>query len=145
MLTIICITILAYAIMGKDIKPMLEKVKNVDWRGKIAGLTDKIRNYAMRAGRVAAKPVLQLWYVLNDANTTSAEKALIYGAIVYTIMPASFIPRRLFGLFGVLDEGAAILYVYKKVKSKITPEIQAQVDATLDRWFTEYANYEIIE
>lgn len=144
MLTIICLTILAYAIMGKRIEPLLEKVKNTDWRRKIDDLTDAVRKYSLRAGRIAAKPVLQFWYVLNDAETTTAEKTLIYGAIIYTVMPVSILPRRLFGLLGVLDEGVAVMYVYNKIKSKITPEIDAKVEATLDRWFTEYAIYEII-
>lgn len=34
MLTIICITVLAYFIMGKDFSSFLEKVKNIDWREK---------------------------------------------------------------------------------------------------------------
>lgn len=145
MLTIICLMILAYTIMGKSFGPLLEKLNNVDWRRKINDLTETIKRYSLRVGRVAAKPVLQFWYVLNDAETTATEKALIYGAIAYTVMPASLIPRRIFGLLGVLDEGAAIVYVYKKVKSKITPEINAKVDATLDRWFTEYVRYEVVE
>ena len=145
MLMILCLTILAYAIMGKSFGPLLEKLNNVDWRRKINDLTDTLKRYSLRVGRVAAKPVLQFWYVLHDAETTTTEKALIYGAIAYTVMPASLIPRRIFGLLGILDEGAAVLYVYKKVKSKITPEINAKVDATLDRWFTEYARYEVVE
>lgn len=145
MLTIICLMILAYTIMGKSIESLLGKINKVDWRRKINDLTETIKRYSLRVGRVAAKPVLQFWYVLNDAETTTTEKALIYGAIVYTVMPASLIPRRLFGLLGVLDEGVAIVYVYKKVKSKITPEINAKVDAMLDRWFMEYARYELVE
>lgn len=145
MLTIICLTILAYAIMGKSFGPLLEKLNNVDWRRKINDLTDMVKRYSLRVGRVAAKPVLQFWYVLSDAKTTTTEKALIYGAIAYTVMPASLIPRRIFGLLGILDEGAAVLFVYKKVKSKITPKINAKVEATLDRWFTEYARYEVVE
>lgn len=145
MLTIICLMILAYTIMGKSIESLLGKINKVDWRRKINELTETIKRYSLRVGRVAAKPVLQFWYVLNDAETTTTEKALIYGAIAYTVMPASLIPRRIFGLLGVLDEGAAVLYVYKKVKSKITPEINAKVDAMLDRWFTEYTRYEVVE
>ena len=145
MLIILCLTILAYAIMGKSFGPLLEKLNKVDWRCKINDLAETIKRYSLRVGRVAAKPVLQFWYVLRDSETTTTEKALIYGAIAYTVMPASLIPRRIFGLLGVLDEGAAVLYVYKKVKSKITPEINAKVDAMLDRWFTEYTRYEVVE
>ena len=145
MLTIICLMILAYTIMGKSIESLLGKINKVDWRRKINDLAETIKRYSLCVGCVAAKPVLQFLYVLRDSETTTTEKALIYGAIAYTVMPASLIPRRIFGLLGVLDEGAAVLYVYKKVKSKITPEINAKVDAMLDRWFTEYTRYEVVE
>lgn len=32
----------------------------------------------------------------------------------------------------VLDEGDAVLFVYKKIKNKITPEINAKVDCTYE-------------
>ena len=34
MTTIICITILAYCILGKDIKVLMEKIGDVDWKRK---------------------------------------------------------------------------------------------------------------
>lgn len=137
MLTILCIMILAYTMLGKRIEPLLERVKNIDWRRKIDDLKDTVRDYSLRVGRIAAKPLLQLWYVLNDAETTTSEKVLIYGAIAYIVMPVSIIPRRLYGLLGIMDEGAALIYVYKKIKSKITPEINDKVEDTLDRWFPD--------
>ena len=36
-----------------------------------------------------------------------------------------------------------MLYVYKKIKEKITPEINAKVKETLDEWFG--VEYEMIE
>ena len=53
MLIAISLLILAYMIMGKDVSRLLEKVKNVDWRGKITALMDKLRPWALKAGRVA--------------------------------------------------------------------------------------------
>ena len=41
MLIIICITVLAYFIMGKDFSSLLEKVKNIDWREKADELFKK--------------------------------------------------------------------------------------------------------
>lgn len=67
MLTIICITILAYWIMGKEIDSLLKKVKNYDWRGKINELYIKIRPYALKAGRTATRPLLQFYYVMVDS------------------------------------------------------------------------------
>ena len=143
MLTVICITLLAYCILGKDIRSLLERIKEVDWKGKSKELFDKLRPYALKAGRVAARPMLQFYYVMTDENTPTLDKALVYAAIIYTISPVSLIPSAVYKLLGVLDEGAAVLYVYKKVKARITPEINAKVDGTLNEWFgVEYVQVE---
>ena len=135
MLTVICITLLAYCILGKDIRSLLERIKEVDWKGKSKELFDKLRPYALKAGRVAARPM-----------TSTLDKALVYAAIIYTISPVSLIPSAVYKLLGVLDEGAAVLYVYKKVKERITPEINAKVDDTLDEWFgMEYVQVEEVK
>jgi len=135
MLTIICITIFAYWIMGKEINSLLEKVKNYDLCDKINELYTKIQPYALKTGRVVTRPLLQFYYVMVDKKTTTLDKVLIYAAIIYTILPVSLIPSVVYHLLGVLDEGAAIVYVYKKIKDKITPEINAQVENTLNEWF----------
>lgn len=146
MLTVICITLLAYCILGKDIRSLLERIKEVDWKGKSKELFDKLRPYALKAGRVAARPMLQFYYVMTDERTSTLDKALVYAAIIYTISPVSLIPSAVYKLLGVLDEGAAVLYVYKKVKERITPEINAKVDDTLDEWFgMEYVQVEEVK
>lgn len=134
-ITIICITILAYAIAGKDINKQLDKLKGVDWKAKSSDVFGKIGNYAKKAGRVATKPLLQLYYVLTMGETTTLEKALIVGAILYTIMPFSLISVKAHKILGMLDEGLAVVYVIKKVQNKITPEIDAKVEETLNAWF----------
>ena len=135
MLITISLLILAYLIMGKDIKPLLERVKNIDWRGKINALMDKLRPWAVKLGRAATRPLLQFYYVMDDENTSTLDCVLIYAAIIYTISPVSFLPSAVYRFLGVLDEGAAILYVYNKVKDKITPEINVKVEDTLNAWF----------
>lgn len=135
MSTILCITILAYLIMGKDIKNLVDEAKSIDWRQKTSSLLDSIRPYALKAGRVVARPLLQFYYVLDDDKTSTLDRALIYAAIVYTISPVSILPSAVYKLLGVLDEGAAVMFVYKKVKDNITPAINARVDHTLNDWF----------
>ena len=135
MLITISLLILAYLIMGKDIKPLLERVKNIDWRGKINALMDKLRPWALKAGRVATRPLLQFYYVMDDDNTSTLDRVLIYAAIVYTILPMDFIPSVIYKFLGILDDGVAMLFVYKKIKDKITPEINAKVEDTLNEWF----------
>ena len=143
MLITISLLILAYLVMGKDISGLLEKVKNIDWRGKINALMDKLRPWALKAGRVATRPLLQFYYVMDDDNTSTLDRVLIYAAIIYTIIPMDFLPRSVFKFLGVLDDGVAMLYVYKKIKNRITPEINAKVEDTLNEWFG--VEYELIE
>lgn len=134
-ITIICITILAYAIGGKDISKQLKKLDGVDWKSKSTDIFGKIGQYAKKAGRVATKPLLQLYYVLTMGETTTMEKALIVGAVLYTVLPFTLISFKAHKILGMLDEGIAVLYVVKKVQHKITPEINAKVEGTLNEWF----------
>ena len=143
MLITISLLILAYLIMGKDIKPLLERVKNIDWRGKINALMDKLRPWALKAGRVATRPLLQFYYVMDDDNTSTLDRVLIYAAIVYTILPMDFIPSVIYKFLGILDDGVAMLFVYRKIKDKITPEINNKVETTLNEWFG--VEYELVE
>ena len=143
MLITISLLILAYLVMGKDISGLLEKVKNIDWRGKINALMDKLRPWALKAGRVATRPLLQFYYVMDDDNTSTLDRVLIYAAIIYAIIPMDFLPRSVFKFLGVLDDGVAMLYVYKKIKNRITPEINAKVEDTLNEWFG--VEYELVE
>ncbi len=142
-MTAICILILAYMILGKDVKPLLEQVKNVNWRGKMNALMDKLRPWALKAGRTATRPLLQFYYVMNDDNTSTLERLLIYGAIAYTILPMDFVPSVVYKFLGILDDGVAMLYVYKKIKDRITPEINLKVEDTLMEWFG--VEYELVE
>ncbi len=139
----ISLLIFAYLIMGKDVSGLLEKVKNVDWRGQINSLLDKLRPWALKAGRAAARPLLQFYYVLDDDNTSTLDRVLIYAAIIYTILPCDLVPSAVYKFLGVLDDGATMLYVYKKIKNRITPEINAKVEDTLNEWFS--VEYEMVE
>lgn len=143
MLITISLLILAYMIMGKDISGLLEKVKNIDWRGKINALMDRLRPWALKTGRVATRPLLQFYYVMDDENTSTLDRILIYAAIIYTILPMDFIPSVVYNFLGILDDGVAMLFVCKKIKDKITPEINAKVEDTLNEWFG--VEYELIE
>ena len=79
---------------------------------------------------------------MKDEKTSTLDRILVYAAILYTVSPVSLIPSAVFKVLGVLDEGAAVLYVYKKVKERITPDIDMKVEDTLNDWFG--VEYEII-
>ena len=142
MLTI-CLLIYLGLILGSPIMLLVDKLKDVDWRKKFAEMRDSITTYAKKAGRVAARPLLQFYYVVTDSETTTMEKAMIYACIAYVVMPFSLLPRVAYKLLGIMDEAAAVLFVYAKIKDKITPAINNKVEDTLDRIFG--AEYSVIE
>lgn len=143
MLIAISILVLIYLISGKDVKPLIEKVKSIDLKKKIKSLIEKLRPWALKVGRVAARPIMQFYYVMDDSKTSTLDKVMIYGAIVYIIIPHDLLPRSVFKLIGVLDDGAAALYVYRRIKDRITPEIRLRVEERLDEWFG--VDYELVE
>ena len=75
-MTVICIMILIYLVMGKDVSSLLNKVKEVEWRSKINALMDKLRPWALKAGRVATRPLLQFYYVMDDDETSTLDRWL---------------------------------------------------------------------
>ena len=143
MLITISLLILAYMIMGKDVKPLLEKVRKIDLTGKIKDLKERMHPWAVKVGRAAARPLLQFYYVMDDEQTSTLDKVLIYAAIIYTIVPVDFIPKAVYKVLGVLDDGVAVFYVYKKIKARITPDVEAKVEETLNDWFG--VEYELVE
>ena len=135
MIITLCILLLAYHLIGKPVGRLLDRLRNVDWKTPFALLWDKLKTYALRAGRVATKPILTFYYVMHQTETTTLEKALIYGAIAYIIIPSDLLPRRTLSILGILDDAAVIAYVYKKISNKITAEITNEVNDALDQWF----------
>lgn len=134
MLITISILILAYTILGKDISRLLEKVKDVDWKGKANVVWTKLRPWALKAGRTATRPLLQFYYVMKDDETSTLDRILIYAAIFYIILPMDLIPSVIYKFLGILDDGIAMLYIHKRIK-KISQEIDDMVESTLDEWF----------
>ena len=139
----ICILIMIYFTKGKEVKHLLARLKDVNWHEKINALIERIQPWALKAVRRASRPILQFYYVLADEKTSTLDRALIYAAIAYTIMPMDLIPSAVYKMLGIVDDGVAVLYVYKKVKKNITPEISAKVESTLNDWFG--MEYEVVK
>lgn len=94
-----------------------------------------IKMYAASAGREAARVVLELYYVVKSPQTSALDKTIIIAALGYQLLPDDLMSRDKYGWLGFLDNGAALALAYSKVKSRVTPQIEAQVDAILDQWF----------
>ena len=107
-------------------------------------LWDKLSTFAIKAGRVTTRPVLLLFFVMKSKDTPKADKLLVFSALSYLVFPIDILDAKRLPIIGWFDEIASISVAYQKVCKHITPEMEAKVDAILDRWFPEYTSYELI-
>lgn len=103
--------------------------------GKFTALFSKMAVLAKRLGRATTRQLLILYFVLTEGDMTSAQKAWIYAALLYVLVPGDLLPRRVFGMLGITDDVAAVAYVVKRIKDHVTPQILQKVEMQLDRWF----------
>lgn len=107
-------------------------------------LWKRISAFARSAGRVTTRPVLLLFFVMKSRETPKADKLLVFSAISYLVFPIDILDAKRLPIIGWFDEVASISVAYQRVCKHITPEMEAKVDAILDRWFPEYTPYELI-
>ena len=129
------ILVLLYSYLGKPVSSLVGRIKDSELAESTKKMFTRIRTFATRCGRTATRPVLTMWYILTDSNTSKKDKAVIYGALLYVISPLDLVPRDLFRMLGILDDTAIAAFIYKKISSMVTPEIMLRTEDTLDGWF----------
>ena len=97
---------------------------------------EKISRIAKRAGAKLVYAALILYYTLQSDKVSTANKALIIGALGYMISPLDVIPDAI-PIVGLTDDLAVLLYVLKKVWGDVAPEIQEKAKQRLGKWFDE--------
>lgn len=104
-------------------------------------LKEKLQEYAMKVGRISARPLLLLYFIMVSKDTQKSDKLMILSTISYLILPVDLISAKRLPIIGWIDEAFSLSVVYQKVSKNITPEIERKTDALLDKWFPEYTNY----
>ncbi|WP_303633569.1 YkvA family protein [uncultured Muribaculum sp.] len=107
-----------------------------------ADMWDKIAGVAKKAGAKVIYGVLLLYYTATDPATPAADKAKIYGAIGYFILPLDLVPD-LMPVVGFSDDLAAITWALKAVWNNITPEIHTKARRKLETWFGDVKDSEL--
>ena len=134
MLLLLCILVLYNTIkMGNT--------TNIDF----SVLKEGIRNFAKKAGRVATRPALLLYYVMKSDETPKSDKLMILSTLAYLVLPIDIISAKRLPVIGWLDEVVSLSVAIQKMSQRITPAIERQTDDTLDRWFPEYTAFEEVK
>mgnify|MGYP004692970559 FL=1 len=106
-----------------------------------AVLKEKVQEYAMKVGRISARPVLLLYFIMISKDTPKSDKLLILSTISYLVFPVDLISAKRLPIIGWIDEAFSLSVAYQKVCKNITLEIERKTDELLDKWFPEYTNY----
>lgn len=107
----------------------------------MAVLKDRLHEYALKIGRISARPLLLLYFIMVSKDTPKSDKLMILSTISYLVFPIDFISAKRLPIIGWIDEAVSLSVTYQKVSKNITPEIERKTDELLDRWFPEYTNY----
>ena len=92
---------------------------------------EKISSIAKRAGAKLVYAALILYYTLQSDKVSTANKAMIIGALGYMISPLDVIPDAI-PIAGLTDDLAV-----KKVWTDIDPDIQTKAKEKLAKWFDQ--------
>ena len=106
-----------------------------------SALKDKLQEYATKVGRISARPLLLLYFIMVSKDTPKSDKLMILSTISYLVFPVDLISAKRLPIIGWIDEAFSLSVAYQKMSKNITPEIERKTDALLDKWFHENTNY----
>ena len=107
-------------------------------------LWTRLSSFLKGIGRVSARPVLLLYYVMRSKDTPWKDKATIFGALSYLVLPVDILDAKRIPIIGWLDEITSLAVAIQRMSKYITPEMEAKADAVLDRWFPDNTEFEEI-
>ena len=102
-----------------------------------SGLWKKVKSVTKKAGIKTIYMVLLLHYVLKSPDVPLEDKAKIYGALGYFILPIDLIPDFI-PVVGYSDDVAALAFALHAVWKNVTPEIKERAQRKLREWFGNF-------
>ena len=105
---------------------------------------NKVLSMAKKAGLKLIYIALLLYYILQSRNVSTKDKAIIYGALGYFILPIDIIPDYI-PIIGYTDDMSILIYAYNRIKSNIDDNIREKAKHKLNSIFGSYDKTEIEE
>lgn len=101
---------------------------------KESSFWEKIKTYAIDAGKDVIEKALTLYYCLLDADTPVWAKTVIVSVLGYFIVPVDAIPD-LTPVVGFSDDLGALVSALAIVAAHIKPEHKTKAQEKLKDWF----------
>lgn len=96
---------------------------------------EKVKTYAVDAGREVIEAALKLYYSLQDPDTPAWAKTIIVGALIYFITPTDAVPDLVPG--GYVDDLGALVGALWTIAEHVKDEHVAKAKRKLVEWFGE--------
>ena len=69
-----------------------------------AVLKDKLQEYAIKVGRISARPLLMLYFIMVSKDTPRSDKLMILSTLSYLVFPIDLISAKRLPVIGWIDE-----------------------------------------
>ncbi|MEZ5534027.1 MAG: YkvA family protein [Thiolinea sp.] len=101
---------------------------------------EKLRQYAIVAGREVVEIALKLYYCMKDPDTPKWARTVIAGSLLYFIVPVDAVPDLLPG--GYVDDFGALSAALMTVAAHIKDEHVKQAGIKMGQWFGRTDNHD---
>ncbi|WP_284381850.1 YkvA family protein [Litoribrevibacter albus] len=95
----------------------------------------KLKRHSKRIGKEAVETTLKLYYSARDDQTPAWARTVIYGALIYFLVPVDAIPDFIPG--GYTDDLTTLLAAIATVSMHIKPLHKAKAKQQTQRWFSD--------
>ena len=95
---------------------------------------DKIKHFALKAGKEVIKKALWLYYAAQQPQTPAWAKTVIYGALAYFVLPVDAVPDAI-PVAGFSDDLGALAAALAAVSMYVTEEVKRMAADKMRDWF----------
>ena len=95
---------------------------------------DKVKNFALKAGKEVIEKALWLYYAAQQPNTPVWAKTVIYGALAYFVLPVDAVPDAI-PVAGFTDDLGALAAALGAVAMYVTEDVKQMAANRMREWF----------
>jgi uncharacterized membrane protein YkvA (DUF1232 family) len=95
---------------------------------------DKLKRYALSAGREVIEKTLLLYYAAQRPETPAWAKTVAYSALGYFILPTDAIPD-VTPVVGYSDDLGALILAVATIVAYIDDDVRQKAAARIEKWF----------